>query len=161
KRAQQSSRERTETLEVEVRSRTAELEHRNLEILRQSDLLREFSQRLLQAQDEERRRVARELHDSAGQTLTVLGMNLAQLVQSAARTSPDLSAEAEKIQATVQQLHHEIRTTSYLLHPPLLDETGLASALAWYIEGLHERSPIEIALEIPEDFGRLPRAMEL
>jgi signal transduction histidine kinase len=61
----------------------------------------------------------------------------------------------------VQQLTREIRTTSYLLHPPLLDEVGLSGALSWYIDGLKQRSPVQIEFAIPEDFGRLPREMEL
>ena len=65
------------------------------------------------------------------------------------------------IQETVQQLHREIRTASYLLHPPLLDENGLASALSWYIEGLIQRSGLDIKLSIADDFGRLPADMEL
>jgi len=101
------------------------------------------------------------LHDSAGQTLTVLGMSLAQLVQKTGRKAPELATEAELIQATVQQLHHEIRTTSYLLHPPLLDENGLCSAISWYLDGLQERSGLEVHLEISKEFGRLPRDMEL
>jgi PAS domain S-box-containing protein len=161
KRAEENYRNLAETLEAEVRARTAELETRNLEVLRQSELLREFSRRLLQAQDEERRHIARELHDSAGQTLTVLGISLAQLVQKTGRKAPELASDAEMIQETVQQLHREIRTTSYLLHPPLLDETGLFSALNWYVQGLAQRSGLAINLDIPEEFGRLPREMEL
>jgi signal transduction histidine kinase len=116
---------------------------------------------LLTSQDEERRHIARELHDSAGQTLTVLGISLAQLLQKTGRNAPELASEAEQIQETVQQLHREIRTTSYLLHPPLLDETGLSSAISWYLEGLQERSGLEVRLNITKDFGRLPREMEL
>ena len=96
--------------------------------------------RLMKAQDEERRRIARELHDSAGQTLTVLGLSLNQLVERAKVIAPELIREAKEIEGVVQQLHREIRTTSYLLHPPLLDECGLASALNMYVEGLAERS---------------------
>jgi signal transduction histidine kinase len=77
------------------------------------------------------------------------------------RNAPELATEAEQIQATVQQLHHEIRTTSYLLHPPLLDENGLYSAISWYLDGLQERSGLEVQLDIPKEFGRLPRDMEL
>jgi signal transduction histidine kinase len=76
------------------------------------------------AQDEERRRIARELHDSAGQTLAVLGMNLAQLVHRAESMAPALARETKEIEAVVQELVRQIRTTSYLLHPPLLDECG-------------------------------------
>jgi len=161
KRAEENYRNLAERLDLEVKARTVELENRNLEVIRQSELLRAFSHRLLRAQDEERRRIARELHDSAGQTLTVLGISLAQLVQKTGRKAPELANDAESIQETVQQLHREIRTASYLLHPPLLDETGLASALSWYVQGLVQRSGLDINLSIPDDFGRLPREMEL
>jgi signal transduction histidine kinase len=149
------------TLDAEVRARTGDLEERNSQLLKQSEQVRELSWRLLRAQDEERRHIARELHDSAGQTLTVLGMNVAQFVQNTGRTAPELATEAETIQDMVQQLHRDVRTTSYLLHPPLLDESGLHSALGWYIQGLGERSRLEIKLDISEEFGRLPREMEL
>jgi PAS domain S-box-containing protein len=154
KEAEEKYRKLAQTLDGEVRARTRELEQ-------QSAQVRELSWRLLRSQDEERRHIARELHDSAGQTLTVLGINLAQLAQKAGRNAPELAAEAEKIQETVQQLHREIRTTSYLLHPPLLDESGLYSAVSWYVQGLHERSGLEVQLEISKEFGRLPRDMEL
>ena len=117
--------------------------------------------RLMKTQDEERRRIARELHDSAGQTLTVLGLSLAQLVQNAEVTAPELAKEGKEIEEVVQQLHREIRTTSYLLHPPLLDECGLASALNWYVEGIAKRSGIAINLDIADNLGRLPSEMEL
>ncbi len=159
--AEEKSRKLAETLEAQVRSRTLELEERNADVLRQSEQLRELSWRLLRAQDDERRHIARELHDSAGQTLTILGINLAQLVQKAGRNAPEVATDAEMIQETVQQLHREIRTTSYLLHPPLLDESGLSSALEWYTQGLMERSGLQVTLEISRTFGRLPRDMEL
>jgi PAS domain S-box-containing protein len=117
--------------------------------------------RLMKAQDEERRRIARELHDSAGQTLAVLGMNLAQLVHRAEAMAPELARDGKKIEAMVQQLHREIRTTSYLLHPPLLDESGLASALNLYVDGLAERSDVAITLDVSDEVGRLPSDMEL
>src|SRR5579862_1738170 len=117
--------------------------------------------RLMKAQDDERRRIARELHDSAGQTLAVLGMSLAQLVSRAEDIAPELAREGKEIQAMVQQLHREIRTTSYLLHPPLLDDGGLASALNWYVEGLAERSDVAIILDVADNVGRLPSNMEL
>jgi PAS domain S-box-containing protein len=114
-----------------------------------------------QVQDEERRRIAREFHDSAGQTLTVLGLSLAQLAQKTEVTTPELAKEAREIERIVQQLHREIRTTSYLLHPPLLDEAGIRSALSWYVQGVTERSAIAIDLSISENFGRLPADIEL
>ncbi len=154
KEAEEDFRKLAQTLDAEVRARTRELEQ-------QSNQVRELSWRLLTSQDEERRHIARELHDSAGQTLTVLGITLAQLVQKSGRNAPELATEAEQIQETVQQLHREIRTTSYLLHPPLLDENGLYSAISWYVQGLLERSGLEIQLDISKEFGRLPRDMEL
>jgi PAS domain S-box-containing protein len=151
----------SERLDAEVRVRTEELEERGHDLLKQSQQMRELSRRLLQAQDEERRHIARELHDSAGQTLAVLGMNLAQLRREAEEKAPDIAKSAQASEQLVQQLIQEIRTTSYLLHPPLLDEIGLASALGWYTQGLSERSGINIDLSIPRDFGRIARDMEL
>ena len=117
--------------------------------------------RLMKAQDEERRRIARELHDCAGQTLAVLGMSLAQLVRRAEGIAPELAREGKAIEEMVQQLHREIRTTSYLLHPPLLDESGLSSALNLYVDGLAERSYVAITLDVDANVGRLPSDMEL
>jgi PAS domain S-box-containing protein len=148
-------------LDSEVRVRTAELEERNADVLRQSEQLRQLSWQLLRAQDEERRHIARELHDSAGQTLAVLGMNVATLMQKAGRKAPDLRDAIEQADQLVQQLTREIRTTSYLLHPPLLDENGLPAALSWYVRGLAERSGLAIDLTISEQFGRLPRDLEV
>ena len=117
--------------------------------------------RLMKIQDEERRHIGRELHDSAGQTLAVLSLSLAQLVDKAEVIAPELAKKGKEIEDVVQQLHREIRTTSYLLHPPLLDEAGLVSALSWYVQGVAERSGMAIDLSISEDFGRLPADMEL
>jgi PAS domain S-box-containing protein len=150
----------SDSLEIQVRSRTQELEQRNAEILQQSEQLRELSNRLLKTQDDERRRIARELHDSAGQLITVLGMNLAGIAQRVGQ-NPSLSDTVEDTQNLVQQLSREIRTTSYLLHPPLLDENGLSQAIHWYMQGLKERSDLEIELSVPENFGRLPADLEL
>ncbi len=161
KRAEESYRALAESLDVEVQARTRELEQRNAEILLQSEQLRNLSSRLFKLQDEERRHIARELHDSAGQTLAVLNMGVHELVQNARSNAPQLLSDSQMIQETVQQLHREIRTTSYLLHPPLLDETGLYSALNWYVQGLVERSTLEINLDLPDELGRLPREMEL
>jgi two-component system, NarL family, sensor kinase len=161
RRSEERFRRLSEALDAELRARTRELEERNAEVLRQSERLGELSRELLQSEDEERRHIARELHDSAGQKLTLLGMNLAQLVQKIERKAPELVSQAGQIQETVQQLHREIRTTSYLLHPPMLDENGLCSAISWYVQGLLERSGLEVRLDIPEQFGRLDRDMEL
>jgi PAS domain S-box-containing protein len=161
KRAEDAFRKLTETLEAEVEARTCELEARNEEVLAQSGLLREFSQRLLQTQDEERRHIARELHDSAGQTLTLLGIQIARVSARLKDKFPDLSKDMEELQQVALQLNQEIRTTSYLLHPPMLDETGVAGALQWYVEGFNTRSGIEMQLEIDPDFPRFPAEVEL
>jgi PAS domain S-box-containing protein len=147
------------SLEIQVSQRTEELQYRNTEILQQSEQLRELSNRLLRTQDDERRRIARELHDSAGQLIAGLSMNLAGISRQA--KNPLLAEALEDTQNLVLQLNKEIRTTSYLLHPPLLDETGLSQAIDWYMQGLMERSGLEIELDIAEDFGRLPEDLEL
>lgn len=150
-----------ERLEAEVQARTAELQQRNTEVLRQSDELRDLSVRLMAAQDQERRHIARELHDSAGQTLTTLSMNLARLAKGVKSRAPDLDSDVNQSQELVQQLNHDIRTTSYLLHPPLLDEAGLATAIQVYCQGLTGRGGPEIAVGVPEQMQNLPSALEL
>jgi PAS domain S-box-containing protein len=143
-----------DALDTQVQFRTRELERRN-------SALRELSGRLMESQDMERRRIARELHDSAGQTLAALGMSLAQLAQDAKDNPAQLAKGIEDAEALVQDLNREIRTTSYLLHPPLLDEGGLSYALNWYVQGLKERSGLEVDLKIPNNFERLPVDAEL
>lgn len=141
-------RDSRDSLESQVRQRTVALQ--------------QLSASLLKLQDEERRRIARELHDSTGQTLTALKMNLAVLRQSAESSSTgwprDLLDEVEQL---ADQALKEIRTTSYLLHPPLLDEAGFASAARWFVEGFSARSNIQVNLEIPPQLDRLPPATEL
>lgn len=149
-----------QALKTEVRVRTRELEQRNAEVLRQAAEVRELSRRLLDAQDQERRKVARDLHDSAGQSFVILAMTLQELIETCT-DSPDVLRLARQTEETVRQLNREIRTASYLLHPPLLDETGLASALALYVEGLRARSGLEITLDVSERFHRLPAELEL
>jgi PAS domain S-box-containing protein len=120
--------------------------------------LRELTGRLLKAQDDERRRIARELHDSAGQLLAALSMNLASLQPFLPPgQAADICQESEGL---VQQLMRELRTLSHLLHPPLLDEVGLASAVQWFVEGFGERSHIQVALDLPEELERLPAEIE-
>ena len=122
--------------------------------------LRLLSGQLLHLQDQERRRIARELHDSAGQILTALGLNLSLVESENGNTcSPTAKAVKESV-SLVQELSQELRTLSHLLHPPLLDEVGLASALRSYLDGFTERSKIKIDLELPEDLGRLPQDLE-
>ena len=163
-RALNESEERLRTLadglETQVRVRTQELEQRNTEVLQQSEQLRELSNRLLQTQDDERRRIARELHDSAGQIVTALGLNLASITHHLGQ-EPLIGKAVEESRELIQQLSKEIRTMSYLLHPPLLDENGLLEAIRWYMQGLTERSGLNIELTISENFGRLAGEIEL
>jgi PAS domain S-box-containing protein len=142
-----------DALDTQVQFRTQQLERRNRD-------LRELSLRLMESQDAERRHIARELHDSAGQTLAALGMSLAQLAEGA-KNNPAQVKNIADAESLVQHLSREIRTTSYLLHPPLLDEAGLSSALDWYVQGLKERSGLDVDLRIPEKLDRLPADVEL
>ena len=139
-------------LEERVQQRTAELDSAN-------HSLRELTARLLQLQDDERRRIARELHDSVGQLLAGLTMNLSAVGADIERLIKTANMVTDSA-ALVHEINKEVRTISHLLHPPLLDEAGLASALRWYIEGFAERSSIKVDLEFPDDFGRLSRELE-
>ena len=139
-------------LENRVRERTAELDTANRNLQR-------LSARLLQLQDEERRRIARELHDSVGQMLAALSMNLSTVLADINRLTKTTAALADS-ENLVQEMSKEVRTISHLLHPPLLDEAGLASALRWYVDGFSNRSKIEVHLDCPNDFGRLPGVLE-
>jgi PAS domain S-box-containing protein len=141
-------------LEKRVEERTAELKAAN-------ESLRDLSARLLKVQDDERKRLARELHDSVGQILAALSMNLS-VVQSQSHKLDSHAARAISENAQlVQQASSEIRTLSHLLHPPLLEIAGLASAVRWYVDGFSERSKIQVDLEIPSNFERLPNDTEL
>jgi PAS domain S-box-containing protein len=150
-----------EGLDQQVQARTLELQSGNREILRMYESLRTLSTRMMTVQDEERRRIARDLHDSSGQLLAVIDMQLSTLAQDLRKAAPQFNEQVEETERLVEQLQKEIRTTSYLLHPPLLDEAGLFSALSWYVEGLNKRSNVQITLEIAPNFGRLPRDIEL
>src|SRR3984957_4479105 len=127
---------------------------------RAEESLRLLSGRLLQMQDEERRRIARELHDSAGQMLAALSMKLMPLQSEVDKIGPAPAKELQESLDIVAQLSKELRTISHLLHPPLLDEVGLASALRLYLDGFTDRSGIRVDLDLPTDFGRLPRELE-
>jgi signal transduction histidine kinase len=149
-----------EDLETMVSLRTQQLEQRNAEILEQGEQLRELSIRLVQIQDEEGRRIARDLHDSAGQIITAISLNLACIAQRAGKYA-EIVNEIKQSQEMVHQLSKEIRTVSYLFHPPLLDEAGLTGAIRWYAQGLTERSGLKIIYDIPGDFGRLADDLEV
>jgi PAS domain S-box-containing protein len=158
--SQQRLRDLAELLESQVQIRTRELEIRTKDVVLQSEQLRELSIRLMSTQDEERRRIAREMHDSAGQIIVALSMNLGQLRREIGDDSPKLIELANQARTLTKELEQEIRTTSYLLHPPMLDELGIREALSWYIEGLEQRAGIRVCLTVGK-FDRLPRDMEL
>ena len=139
-------------LEDRVLERTVELDNAN-------SGLRDLSARLLQSQDEERRRLARELHDSVGQLLAALSMNLANVRDDIERLNKTAATLTDS-EALVQEMNREVRTISHLLHPPLLDEAGLESAVRWYVDGFAQRSNIKVNLDLPKELGRLPREME-
>lgn len=122
--------------------------------------LQQLSARILSLQDEERRRIARAMHDSTAQTLAALGMNLASLQRRVPPEAAELRALADAAAVLAERCTHEVRTMAYLLHPPLLDELGLAGAVRDYADGFAARSGIRVDLELSEEFPRLPREVE-
>jgi PAS domain S-box-containing protein len=128
---------------------------------RAEESLRRLSGRLMELQDQERRRIARELHDGVGQALTAIKLNLALATQglqgSVSAKALDALRECEEL---ASQCAVDTRTISYLLHPPLLDERGLASAVRWYIDGFARRSAIAVSLDLPEGETRLVQQHE-
>jgi signal transduction histidine kinase len=141
------------TLEVRVAERTAELKAANKG-------LRDLSGRILQLQDEERRRIARELHDTIGQLLAAISMNMAVVEAELSSLSPEANKAFLENRSFVQQILQGIRTMSHLLHPPLLDESGLPSALRWYVEEFSQRSGIKVSLEFSPGFDRFAPELE-
>jgi PAS domain S-box-containing protein len=155
KEAERQLQQLVQTLESRVSERTLELENATTK-------LRELTGKLLQTQDEERRRIARELHDGAGQLVVAMSMNLNSIVNEKEKLSVQARQNLEQNQALIEQASREIRTMSHLLHPPLLDEVGLDSALRWYIDGFSERSKITVETKLASGFTEdLPRDMAL
>ena len=132
---------------------------RQLEVLNQE--LRRLSHSLMTAQDEERRRIARELHDGLGQDLTAAKMMLGALVQPGQPLESKDQTAIGEVLSMMDSTIEQVRTLSHLLHPPLLDEMGLLSALRWYIEGFAKRSGVETVLEVHKNFPRLEPEMEM
>lgn len=141
--AEEALRSARDALETIVEERTA--------------ALRQLSSHLLHVQDEERRRIARELHDGLGQYLAAAKINLDTLAMT--RVDGD-DACFDEAQQLIDRAISETRTLSHLLHPPLLDAAGFASAATWYVEGFAKRSGIRATLQIPEKLGRLPINVE-
>jgi|HubBroStandDraft_6_1064221.scaffolds.fasta_scaffold12030_3 PAS domain S-box-containing protein len=161
KQAEEALRKANDELEAKVAERTATLEAEIAERKNMEASLRELSGRLLSMRDEERRHMARELHDNAGQTLVALSMNVSAIKTASADADPRIHSLASEAKEFSDALAREIRTMSYLLHPPLLDEVGLESAIRWYVDGFSERSNIKVDLDLPKGADRLPREIEL
>jgi PAS domain S-box-containing protein len=145
----------SKVLEQSIRDNAIELEKM---VDRRTGELRRLSVRLMSAQDQERRRIARDLHDGLGQELAVAKMVLDKNFLQEASLPQEACVEASSI---IDRAIQQVRTMSHLLHPPLLDEVGLLSALTWYADGLTKRSGIETLLEVhPPDFPRLAPEVE-
>jgi PAS domain S-box-containing protein len=125
------------------------------------DELRELAGQLVRAQDEARRTIGRDLHDSTGQTLAALEIDLARLGRATTELPPEPRRILQECIDLAGQCSAEIRTASYLLHPPLLDELGLASALRWLVDGFRDRSGIDVTLDLPPVLTRLDKDSEL
>jgi two-component system, NarL family, sensor kinase len=167
KRAEQELKQAHDELEQRVQQRTAELSRTlaqlGLEITvrkQAEERFRSLSLRLMTLQDEERRRIARDLHDTTGQTLAAIKMTLGLLHESAARM-PEITRLVNELSTLADEAMQAIRTTSYLLHPPLLDEVGFSSAARWFVEGFAKRSSIQVACDLPQICERPPRNCEL
>jgi len=123
--------------------------------------LRQLSLRLLQTQDEERRRIGRELHDSVGQYLVGLKMKVDSLKSVAERTRREDIGELAECSQMIEEAIKEVRTISYILFPPMLEELGLKSAIPWYLEGFTKRSGIKTTFEVSPEFDRIRGDLEL
>jgi len=131
------------------------------DLKRAEECVRALSSRLIRLQDDERRKVSRELHDSLGQYLTSIKINLELVKRESTSIEQRHRALLMESAETLERCVQEVRTVSYLLHPPLLDELGLLAALRWYTGGFSERSGIDVTLDAPRDFSRLSGEMEL
>jgi signal transduction histidine kinase len=132
-----------------------------IECHRNEEELREFSRQLYRSQDEERRRIARELHDSTGQRLAVLEITLSMMKGAIARQPQECDRVLTQCTSLARSISDEIRTLSYLLHPPMLDECGLNAAIRSYVSGINQRNGLHVEVEIPQDLCRLSEEAEL
>jgi signal transduction histidine kinase len=167
RRVAEELRKAHDELEKRVAQRTAELEQKNRQISLQTQALeatnqglRQLSARLLRVQDEERRRIARDLHDSTGQIVALLSMNLSALQAEAEKSNPEMAKSIAENARMLDRVSEELRTVSYLLHPPLLDEMGLTSAIRWFVDGFAQRSGTRVSLDLRVGDERLPRDLE-
>lgn len=155
-------------MERRVRTRSDELTRVNASLeteiadrKQKEELLRQLSGHLMQAQDQERRRIARELHDNSGQTLAAIAVNLSRIENLLPDTAPKVKNLVADTAAMAEQTSREIRTISYLLHPPLLEEAGLTAAIGWLANGFTQRSGIKTEVDMPPELERLPSDIEV
>jgi PAS domain S-box-containing protein len=167
KHAEQEMLRGRDDLEHHVHQRTAELVQKTLEMSEQArqldqanENLRQLSSRILHLQDEERRRIASHLHDTTGGWITALGMNLSVVQSEAAQLTPRTKTVLADSLEILRDMSNDLRTVSHLLHPPLLDEMGLRSALRWFVEEFSKRSNIPVEIELAPNLGRLTRECE-
>jgi signal transduction histidine kinase len=166
-RAEQELQTAHHELEQRVQERTTELTRALARLKaemsvreRAEEQLRRLSVRLMALQDQERRRIARDLHDTTGQTLSAMKMNLAML-REMSQSQPALLELLNDLESLTNEALQEVRTTSYLLHPPLLDEAGFASAARWFVDGFAKRSGIDVSCTVPPQLDRPPAHCEL
>jgi PAS domain S-box-containing protein len=157
------TRDVTEKMEQQeaLRREMAEKENAQTELTKSEESLRQLSLNLLRTQDEERRRIGREMHDSLGQYLSALKMKLGTLKVRQQGVTREAAKELDACDSLLEECVREVRTISYLLYPPMLEEMGLKSAIAWYLDGFSQRSGIRTTFEISENFGRVGRDIEL
>jgi signal transduction histidine kinase len=148
-------------LDTEMIERAVHLAAIAIECYRNEQELREFSKRLSQSQDDERRRIARELHDSTGQKLSVLAMNLALAKNQISSSEIAFHKMLSDSSALTTDISEEVRTLSYMMHPPLLDECGLETSIQMYARGINRRVGLEIQVDIARRLERLSEEAEL
>lgn len=157
------TRDMTEKMRHEeaLKNEIAERQKAQDELRRSEESLRRLSVNLLRTQDEERRRIGREMHDSLGQYLSALKIKLGILRVKEGNLTPEAVRQFEECNNLLEECVKEVRTISYLLYPPMLEEMGLKSAIAWYLDGFSQRSGIRTNFEVAQNFGRVSRDVEL
>jgi PAS domain S-box-containing protein len=157
------TRDFTERMRMErtLQEEVAQRREAELHLQTSEKALRELSLHLLRTQDEERRRIGRDLHDSLGQCLTALKIKLDMLASPTGRKNDEAASEIAECVRLVEESLKEVRTISYLMYPPMLEEMGLESAIRWYVDGFSARSGINTTFEVDHDLGRLQRDVEL
>src|SRR5215472_12794483 len=149
-----------EVLRAKVRI-FVELHRKTRQLSDSEKSLRTLSLHLLRSQDEERRRIGRDIHESLGQTLVAIKMGLDSLASSFPTGNGEASQQVAECCRLAEEAIKETRTISHLMYPPMLDELGLKSAIAWYLDGFAERSATSTTFNVSADFGRLTPEAEL